>query len=121
MSRNANKVPALELEQVLIIHDPKTEIEHFIRQVTFRDADDPFGFVVPTPEKPEVNKVEESPFDAMARVFPPEPPDENESFSPLGTFGGGKGGGGAKGVTPMPPHSGAEVTVQVPLMFSPSK
>lgn len=68
-------VPSLEAEQVLIVHDPATETEHFVREIVFRDAKEPFGFVVPLPSQPTVTKVEKSPFAALAARFPPEPPE----------------------------------------------
>ena len=46
--------PSLAYEQVLLVHDPATEQEHFIRSVTFRTEDHPFGFIVPTPSRPTV-------------------------------------------------------------------
>ena len=65
-------VPSLQVEQVLVIHDPVKEEEHFIRQLSFRDAKEPFGFVVPTPSRPTVAKVATSPFAGLAKRFPPE-------------------------------------------------
>lgn len=72
--------PSLSVERVLILHDPSAQTEHFIREVVFRGGKDPFGFVVPTPTKPQVFKVEVSPFDGFERAFPfvqppPRPPD----------------------------------------------
>jgi hypothetical protein len=65
-------VPSLQVEQVLILHDPVKEQEHFIRQLSFRDAKEPFGFVVPTPSRPTVARVASSPFAELAKQFPPE-------------------------------------------------
>jgi hypothetical protein len=65
-------VPSLQVEQVLAIYDPAKEQEHFIRQLAFRDAKEPFGFIVPTPSLPTVAKVDGSPFAALARQFSPE-------------------------------------------------
>jgi hypothetical protein len=88
-------VPSLEVEQVLILHDPATEQEHFIRELVFRDAKEPFGFVVPTPAQPTVAKVDKSPFTALAARFPPEPPPPpGRGLGLRGLGGGGKGGGG---------------------------
>ena len=96
-SRRSTKtvtVPSLQVEQVLIVHDPATETEHFVRELVFRDAKEPFGFVVPTPSQPTVAKVDRSPFAALATRFPPEPPF-------LGATGSGAGGGGApRGAAP---------------------
>lgn len=86
-------IPSLQVEQVLIVHDPIKEEEHFIREIVFRDAKEPFGFVVPTPTQPKVAKIEKSPFLSLANRFPPEPP-----VVPSLGFGSGKGRGvGAAG------------------------
>lgn len=94
-------VPSLQVEQVLIVHDPEKEQEHFIREVVFRDARTRFGFVVPTPSLPTVGKVEKSPFEELAKKFPPEP--AVPALTGLGSIGGigfGSGGGaGEKTVT----------------------
>ena len=99
VARTAKHSPALELEQVLIIHDPTTEKEHFIRQINFRQATEPFGFVVPTPTMAEVAKVETAPFDALAATFPPEPLVANTKGRSVEGSGGGPPGGGSRGVT----------------------
>jgi hypothetical protein len=80
---------------VLIVHHPKTETEHFVREITFRDAEEAFGFVVPTPSQPTVSKVEVSPFEALARRFSPEPvlPPRDGLRGPSGGSGGGRGAG----------------------------
>jgi hypothetical protein len=62
--------PSLSYEQVLILHDPINEKEHFIREVAFHGGSEPFGFVVPTPTQPEVAKVDKSPFDSLRYEFP---------------------------------------------------
>ena len=90
-------VPSLQVEQVLIVHDPATETEHFVRELVFRDAEEPFGFVVPTPSQPTVAKVDTSPFAALAPHFPPELPDTGRTGSGAG---GGKGGPAAPGAAP---------------------
>lgn len=95
-SRRATTVPSLQVEQVLIVHDPVTEQEHFIRELVFRDAKEPFGFVVPTPSQPTVAAVDKSPFSALAHRFPPEPiePQDRGGMSRgLGGTGGGAGPG----------------------------
>jgi hypothetical protein len=86
----ASDVPALEVEQTLILHDPVKQVEHFVREVTFRKGDTSFGFVVPTPARPQVAKVDDAPFRRLEGEYP---------FRPrrgLGGFGaGGSGAGGA--------------------------
>lgn len=67
--------PSLAREKVLIIHDAARGQQHFIREVAFRKADVGFGFVVPTPTRPEVAKVDKNPFSKLRERFPfkPEP------------------------------------------------
>jgi hypothetical protein len=90
-------VPSLQVEQVLVIHDPVKEEEHFIRQLAFRNAKEPFGFIVPTPSRPTVAKVASSPFAELAKRFSPE---ASLGLS-LGLGGGGFSAGGVgKGASP---------------------
>lgn len=86
----AERRPSLAYEQVLIVHDAAKNREHFIREVAFRKADEPFGFVVPTPARPEVDKLAKSPFTALRTLFPFDPPG-------IGIGLLGKGGGGGTG------------------------
>ncbi len=84
------RAPSLSFEHVLIIHDPATETQHFIREVAFKGGQETFGFVVPTPTKPEVFKVKASPFDKLEATFPFAPPRQRGMD---GSKGGPPGGG----------------------------
>ncbi|MEZ4221314.1 MAG: DUF2330 domain-containing protein [Polyangiaceae bacterium] len=90
--------PSLSYEQTLILFDEGKHREHFIRDVTFNAAGETFGFVVPTPSRPQVDKVKKSPFAALRRSFP-----FRRRPMPSGAgFGSGKGRGiglGGGGVT----------------------
>jgi hypothetical protein len=44
-------------EAALIVWDPKTKTEHFIRTASFAATSTSFGFLVPTPTKPELSEV----------------------------------------------------------------
>lgn len=93
-SLEAGRRPSLAYEQSLIVFDEAKQREHFVREVAFRRTSEPFGFVVPTPSRPEVAKVAASPFGRLRSAFAFEEPGEG-----LG-FGGGigrLGGGGAPG------------------------
>lgn len=87
-------VPSLQVEQVLVIHDPVKEEEHFIRQLSFRNATEPFGFIVPTPSRPTVAKVATSPFGELVKRYPPE---GGRFDLRLGGGGGVQAGGSGKG------------------------
>lgn len=82
--------PSLAYEQALILYDPITEREHFVREIAFRDGAEPFGFVVPTPTRAEVAKVERSPFEQLRSSFQFQP-DPNAFGSGRGRLGGGSG------------------------------
>lgn len=87
--------PSLAYEQVLLMFDEKNELEHFIRSISFRAEDHPFGFVVPTPSKPTVVPLKTNPFPVLREIFPfdPPPPDPNSGF---GKGHGRLGGGGVR-------------------------
>lgn len=85
-------LPALEVEQTLIIHDPAKQVEHFVREVSFRKGNTTFGFVVPTPSRPEVAKVDDAPFRRLQKEFPFRPPSRG-----FGGLGGGAGTGSGLG------------------------
>lgn len=96
VARHVKTVPSLRVEQTLIVFDAEKQLEHFVRQVAIRDPSPGFGFVVPVPEKPEVAKVKESPFEKLAKAFPVS---SGLSLAPggrgggLGTVGSGAGAG----------------------------
>lgn len=83
-----NRRPSLAYEQTLIVFDADKKREHFVREVVFRAAQDPFGFVVPTPARPEVGAVKSSPFEALRTDFPFQ-------AAPKGALRLGASGGGA--------------------------
>jgi hypothetical protein len=89
VARNVKTVPSLSVEQTLIVFDEQKQLEHFVRQVVIRDPSPGFGFVVPTPERPEVASIEHSPFEKLARQFPVS---SGLRISP-GARGGGAGSG----------------------------
>ena len=85
-------VPFLSHERVLVVWDETTKMEHFVREVRFDGADQSFGFVVPVPSRPKVDKVASSPFDALARDLPAETKPPEVGLRP-GSKGGPPGGG----------------------------
>jgi hypothetical protein len=66
-------IPAVQTEQVVIVHDAKTGREHFVREVRFANVKGKLGFVVPLPSVPEIAK-ENAPFEALGKAFPFQPP-----------------------------------------------
>ena len=59
-------------EQALIVWDPARRMEHFVRRASF-DSDAPdFGFLVPTPARPELAEAPDAVFDALQTAIQPE-------------------------------------------------
>jgi hypothetical protein len=84
------RLPSLAYEQSLILFDAARQREDFIREVTFNAGPAPFGFVVPTPARPEVAKLATSPFQLLRMQFPYE---RLRGGGGLGTIGHGAGSG----------------------------
>jgi hypothetical protein len=59
---------AIEHEDALIVWDPGKGMEHFIRRARFDTTAKDFGFLVPTPSKPELAEVPDSLFDRHAAL-----------------------------------------------------
>ncbi len=52
-------------ESALILWEPATKTQHFIRRATFQGKADDFGFLVPTPTAPTLSAVDDSIFDKL--------------------------------------------------------
>lgn len=87
--------PSLAYEQVVIVHDAAKNREHFIREVAFRKADLSFGFVVPTPTRPEVAKFDKALFNDLHAELPFDPP--TRGLAGVGMIGSGAGSGTGAG------------------------
>ena len=92
------KRPSLAREKVLLIHDAAAGRQHFVREIVFRKAEEPFGFVVPTPSLPEVAKVETTPFGKLRERFPFAPVTLSSSRGYGKGSGSGFGSGGSQSV-----------------------
>ncbi len=55
-------------ESALIIYDSATKTEHFIRTASFQSTSNEFGFMVPTPTKPELAEASADVFGALVEV-----------------------------------------------------
>jgi hypothetical protein len=55
-------------ESALIVYDAATKTEHFIRTANFRSTSNDFGFLVPTPTKPELAEASADVFAELADV-----------------------------------------------------
>ena len=66
--------PVVNADQtVIILWDPATKTEHFIRQASFKSEGDDFGFLVPTPTQPELNESgDHQTFEFLRKLTEPE-------------------------------------------------
>jgi hypothetical protein len=80
-------------EEAVIQWDPATKTETFIRRAQFQSTSKSFGFLVPTPTKPELGEAGDDLFEALANVIRPETVIEKEGthfeFAPLLMMCGG--------------------------------
>lgn len=61
----------IDAEDALIVFDSASKKEHFIRRANFRSEAPNFGFLVPTPSKPELGEVPDEVFDRLTRASRP--------------------------------------------------
>lgn len=67
----------IEDENALIVWQPETQTEHFIRRATFNSTANDFGFLVPTPSQPELGEVDsEKLFDQLGQITAPRHVEE---------------------------------------------
>ncbi|APR84393.1 Hypothetical protein A7982_09742 [Minicystis rosea] len=59
-------------ESALIVWDAREKREHFIRRASFHTVGKDFGFLVPTPDKPELAEVGDEVFDRLEQATKPE-------------------------------------------------
>jgi hypothetical protein len=71
-------------ETALIIWDDTADVEHFVRQATFLGSPSDFGFLVPTPSRPQVASVDPSVFQDLARITEPRTEHRIETALNLG-------------------------------------
>ncbi|MBX3232209.1 MAG: DUF2330 domain-containing protein [Labilithrix sp.] len=90
------KTPYLSVERTLLVWDRETKEEDFVREARFERAAQGFGFVVPTPTKPEVFAVKDPPFDRLQQRMPYVP----YKAPPPMKHVPGLGGGGASAAKP---------------------
>jgi hypothetical protein len=60
----------LEAEKTLIVWDARARVEHFVRKPVFEGDPKAFGFIVPTPVKPEVAKESDELFERLDALVP---------------------------------------------------
>lgn len=60
---------SVKAEEALIVWDPATHTEHFIRSAQFDTDQTDFGFIVPTPSEPELAPVDSAVFETMVANY----------------------------------------------------
>jgi hypothetical protein len=64
----------IHTETALIVWDAEHKVEHFIRKATFETTAHHFGFLVPTPTKPELAEAKDAIFSTLVKItLPPRP------------------------------------------------
>jgi hypothetical protein len=71
-------------EEALIVWDPEHQKQHFVRVAGFEPADEDFGFLVPTPTRPELAEADDAVFERLFAIYRRPPPQ-----SALRSRGGG--------------------------------
>jgi hypothetical protein len=85
--------PVVNADQtVILIWDPSTKTEHFIRQASFRSEADDFGFLIPSPTRPELEESGNEAFDYLRKLTEPERKKERRPSAGLGCGCGDVGG-----------------------------
>lgn len=65
--------PVVNADQtVVIVWDPETKTEQFIRRASFKSDADDFGFLIPTPAQPELNESGDAAFPYLQKLTEPE-------------------------------------------------
>jgi hypothetical protein len=65
--------PVLNADQtVILVWDPATKTEHFIRRASWASAAPDFGFLVPTPTQPQLEESGDAAFPLLAKITAPE-------------------------------------------------
>jgi len=86
---------AITREAAVIVYEPDSQTQTFIRSATFDGKGGDFGFIVPTPSEPDLSEIDGKVFTEANKIFqrryPPKP------YSGLPNRGGGGGAGAGWG------------------------
>lgn len=66
-------------ETALVVWDEEADTEHFVRQATFVGTARDFGFLVPTPNRPQVEPADPDVFRELARITEPRTEHRTET------------------------------------------
>lgn len=70
-------MPLIDGEEALIVWDPTTQMEHFVRRANFGGVRGPFAFIVPTPSQPQLHEANDRVFQELANLYTVRPPPSN--------------------------------------------
>ena len=59
-------------QTVVVVWDPATKTEHFVRRASFKAEAHDFGFLIPSPSKPDLAESGDVAFDTLAKLTAPE-------------------------------------------------
>ncbi len=71
VSRGGERVQIAD-QEILIVWDPATKTEHFVRRASFATTSASFGFLVPTPGVPELGEAPDALFTRLGDAIKPE-------------------------------------------------
>jgi hypothetical protein len=103
-----NKAVEIADESAIILWDSTSKTQHFIRRAAFETNAADFGFLVPTPTKPEVEAVDNEAFAELGRITAPAVVEKTRSSG-----GGGCSIGCGKAADPKSSAGAAAPSVQV--------
>lgn len=89
-------------QNVIIVWDPAAKKQHFVRQASFASAADDFGFVIPSPSRPELAESGNAAFDYL-----------REATAPQVVYRRNQGGGCSLGCAAESAVSGSAATPEV--------
>ena len=74
----------MDTESALIVWDAANRTQHFIRKASFHTSAEHFGFLVPTPTRPELAEAPDAVFTKLAQITAPPPPKRLPTFGRAG-------------------------------------
>jgi len=74
----------IDEESALIVWDSQSRTEHFIRGARFQTAAEDFGFLVPTPTRPDLGEVDDGIFSSARRLTSPRYVTESRTRTVFG-------------------------------------
>jgi hypothetical protein len=99
-----NQAVEIADENAIVVWDSASQTEHFIRRASFKTEAADFGFLVPTPAKPELAEASDTAFTELARITAPK-----VETRPRATSSGCSLGCSAEKSAAMPPENAVRV------------